>query len=146
MTSIIRTVDRDLAILIGRALDHQKYFHDVNYEHRLRDSDKELYQFKDMCNIPTPTKRKLRDGKKELKQDQKMTGLPNGVFTILTQESIPYCGPCLYFRKSAKANILKKRDHIHMFLKHSNTGCSETFSGVTLVRTYTTSFDCIFDS
>ncbi|EIE85697.1 hypothetical protein RO3G_10407 [Rhizopus delemar RA 99-880] len=78
LASIIRTVDRDLAILIGRALDHQKYFHDVNYEHRLRDSDKELYQFKDMCNIPTPTKRKLRDGKKELKQDQKITGLPNG--------------------------------------------------------------------
>lgn len=91
MTSIIRTVDRDLAILIGRALDHQKYFHDVNYEHRLRDSDKELYQFKDMCNIPTPTKRKLRDGKKELKQDQKMTGLPNGVFTILTRCYSPTC-------------------------------------------------------
>lgn len=43
--SIIRTSDRNLALLLGRALDAQKLFHDVVYEHRLRDSPKEVYEF-----------------------------------------------------------------------------------------------------
>lgn len=43
---IIKTTDRNLALLLGRALDAQKFFHDVTYDHRLRDSPHELYQFK----------------------------------------------------------------------------------------------------
>lgn len=43
---IIKTTDRNLALLLGRALDAQKFFHDVTYDHRLRDSPNELYQFK----------------------------------------------------------------------------------------------------
>ncbi|KAH7927342.1 CNH-domain-containing protein [Leucogyrophana mollusca] len=43
---IIKTTDRNLALLLGRALDAQKYFHDVTYDHRLRDSANELYQFR----------------------------------------------------------------------------------------------------
>ncbi|CUS20297.1 LAQU0S01e03444g1_1 [Lachancea quebecensis] len=43
--SIIRTSDRNLALLLGRALDAQKLFHDVVYEHRLRDSPNEVYEF-----------------------------------------------------------------------------------------------------
>ncbi|ODV85687.1 hypothetical protein CANARDRAFT_185147, partial [[Candida] arabinofermentans NRRL YB-2248] len=42
---IIRTSDRNLALLLGRSLDAQKLFHDVTYEHRLRDSSNEVYQF-----------------------------------------------------------------------------------------------------
>ncbi|QPG76568.1 hypothetical protein FOA43_003959 [Brettanomyces nanus] len=42
---IIRTSDRNLALLLGRSLDAQKFFHDVTYEHRLRDSSNEVYQF-----------------------------------------------------------------------------------------------------
>ncbi|GME71601.1 unnamed protein product [[Candida] boidinii] len=42
---IIRTSDRNLALLMGRSLDAQKFFHDVTYEHRLRDSSNEVYQF-----------------------------------------------------------------------------------------------------
>lgn len=42
---IIKTTDRNLALLLGRALDAQKFFHDVTYDHRLRDSPNELYQF-----------------------------------------------------------------------------------------------------
>ncbi|EEB09559.1 Rho1 guanine nucleotide exchange factor 2 [Schizosaccharomyces japonicus yFS275] len=42
---IARTSDRTLALLLGRALDSQKFFHDVTYSHRLRDSAKEVYQF-----------------------------------------------------------------------------------------------------
>lgn len=44
---IIRTTDRNLALLLGRALDAQKFFHDVTYDHRLRDSPNELYQFRE---------------------------------------------------------------------------------------------------
>lgn len=42
---IIRTSDRNLALLLGRSLDAQKFYHDVTYEHRLRDSTNEVYQF-----------------------------------------------------------------------------------------------------
>ncbi|KAE8254194.1 hypothetical protein A4X13_0g3505 [Tilletia indica] len=42
---IIKTSDRNLALLLGRALDAQKFFHDVTYDHRLRDSPGEIYQF-----------------------------------------------------------------------------------------------------
>ncbi|ODV98603.1 hypothetical protein PACTADRAFT_48324 [Pachysolen tannophilus NRRL Y-2460] len=47
ISHIIRTSDRNLALLLGRALDAQKFFHDVTYEHRLRDSNNEVYQFND---------------------------------------------------------------------------------------------------
>ncbi|KAG8812401.1 RHO1 GDP-GTP exchange protein 2, partial [Serendipita sp. 401] len=33
-------------LLLGRALDAQKFFHDVTYEHRLRDNPAEIYQFR----------------------------------------------------------------------------------------------------
>ncbi|KAI3622906.1 ROM2 [Malassezia furfur] len=45
LAAIARTNDRNLALLLGRALDAQKLFHDVTYDHRLRDSPNELYQF-----------------------------------------------------------------------------------------------------
>ncbi|ORY77360.1 CNH domain-domain-containing protein [Protomyces lactucae-debilis] len=44
---IIKTTDRNLALLLGRALDAQKFIHDVTYDHRLRDSAHEVYQFRD---------------------------------------------------------------------------------------------------
>lgn len=47
LSAIIRTHDRNLALLLGRALDAQKFFHDVTYDHRLRDTPNELYQFRD---------------------------------------------------------------------------------------------------
>ncbi|KAG6856225.1 hypothetical protein H0H87_006376, partial [Tephrocybe sp. NHM501043] len=49
---IIKTTDRNLALLLGRALDAQKFFHDVTYDHRLRDSASELYQFRTI--LPSP--------------------------------------------------------------------------------------------
>ncbi|PAV20204.1 CNH-domain-containing [Pyrrhoderma noxium] len=49
---IIKTTDRNLALLLGRALDAQKFFHDVTYDHRLRDSPYELFQFR--TAMPTP--------------------------------------------------------------------------------------------
>ena len=49
---IIKTTDRNLALLLGRALDAQKFFHDVTYDHRLRDSANELYKFR--TKLPSP--------------------------------------------------------------------------------------------
>jgi hypothetical protein len=69
---VIKTNDRNLALLLGRALDAQKFFHDVTYEHRLRDSATELYQFKEAV-LEDPT-----------------TGV-NGVYTLLTECYSPTC-------------------------------------------------------
>ena len=69
---IIKTADRNLALLLGRALDAQKFFHDVDYEHRLRDSPSELYQFKESV---------MEDPATEV----------NGVFTLLTECYSPTC-------------------------------------------------------
>ncbi|KAI9244297.1 hypothetical protein BDA99DRAFT_448523 [Phascolomyces articulosus] len=38
---------RDIALRLGRALGAQRFFHDVNYDNRLIDTDTEIYQFYD---------------------------------------------------------------------------------------------------
>ena len=74
LSFIIRTTDRNLALLLGRALDAQKYFHDVTYEHRLRDSTYEMYQFRDSMADEADEK----DG-------------VNGVFVLLSECYSPTC-------------------------------------------------------
>ncbi|KAI5280155.1 RHO1 GDP-GTP exchange protein 2, partial [Ascosphaera aggregata] len=71
LSFIIKTSDRNLALLLGRALDAQKFFHDVTYDHRLRDTPAELYQFKEEVNGEPPE--------------------VNGVFTLLTECYSPTC-------------------------------------------------------
>ncbi|ORY12916.1 CNH domain-domain-containing protein [Clohesyomyces aquaticus] len=68
---IVKTADRNLALLLGRSLDAQKFFHDVTYAHRLRDSTNEIYQFRETL---------LED-----------TTEVNGVFTLLTECYSPTC-------------------------------------------------------
>ncbi|KAL3418885.1 CNH domain-containing protein [Phlyctema vagabunda] len=71
---IIKTTDRNLALLLGRALDAQKFFHDVTYDHRLRDSATEMYQFR------------------ETMMDEPQEGPEvNGVFVLLTECYSPTC-------------------------------------------------------
>lgn len=69
---IIKTTDRNLALLLGRALDAQKFFHDVTYDHRLRDSPGEIFQFKESLMEDSSTN-------------------VNGVFTLLTECYSPTC-------------------------------------------------------
>ena len=69
---IIKTTDRNLALLLGRSLDAQKFFHDVTYDHRLRDSSTEIYQFREQLMEDTATH-------------------VNGVFTLLTECYSPTC-------------------------------------------------------
>ena len=52
IADIIKTPDRNLALLLGRALDAQKFFHDVTYDHRLRDNGNEVYQFRERLAAP----------------------------------------------------------------------------------------------
>jgi hypothetical protein len=68
---IVRTADRNLALLLGRSLDAQKFFHDVAYAHRLRDSPTEIYQFRQALPEEEPE--------------------VNGVFTLLTECYAPTC-------------------------------------------------------
>lgn len=71
---IIKTTDRNLALLLGRALDAQKFFHDVTYDHRLRDLPTEMYQFREtMMDEP---------------QEQPEV---NGVFVLLSECYSPTC-------------------------------------------------------
>lgn len=76
LSYIIRTTDRNLALLLGRALDAQKYFHDVTYEHRLRDSQSEMYQFRE----------NLMD-----EQQEEEKPAVNGVFVLLSECYSPTC-------------------------------------------------------
>ena len=69
---IIKTTDRNLALLLGRALDAQKFFHDVTYDHRLRDSSTEIFQFRESL---------MEDSSTHV----------NGVFTLLTECYSPTC-------------------------------------------------------
>jgi hypothetical protein len=74
LSYIIRTTDRNLALLLGRALDAQKFFHDVTYEHRLRDSQSEMYQFRE-----------------NLMDEPEDKAPVNGVFVLLTECYSPTC-------------------------------------------------------
>lgn len=74
LSYIIRTTDRNLALLLGRSLDAQKYFHDVTYEHRLRDSPSEIYQFRETMVDENEDKPSV-----------------NGVFVLLSECYSPTC-------------------------------------------------------
>lgn len=74
LSFIIRTTDRNLALLLGRALDAQKFFHDVTYEHRLRDSTSEMYQFRETMTEEPEDKPPV-----------------NGVFVLLSECYSPTC-------------------------------------------------------
>ncbi|KAH6651857.1 CNH domain-containing protein [Truncatella angustata] len=74
LSYIIRTTDRNLALLLGRALDAQKFFHDVTYEHRLRDSSSEMYQFRETLMDEPDDKPPV-----------------NGVFVLLSECYSPTC-------------------------------------------------------
>ncbi|CDK24973.1 unnamed protein product [Kuraishia capsulata CBS 1993] len=93
ISHIIRTSDRSLAMLLGRALDAQHFFHDVTYEHRLRDSQNEVYQFGESIFNPYGERQEQQNGPDQQispnpqeEEDVKAvdTGV-NGVFTLLTE-------------------------------------------------------------
>ncbi|KAI9505803.1 CNH domain-containing protein [Coemansia spiralis] len=104
--AIIKAADRNLAIVVGRALEQQSLFHDVDYEKRLRDDPNELYAFDD-------------DSRASLSVHSPTPAI-NGVFVMLTDCYSPTCSnsqPCYsvtcprqrlqqdHLRKTAKSNV-----------------------------------------
>ncbi|KAI8897331.1 CNH domain-containing protein [Globomyces pollinis-pini] len=67
IANIIHSNDRNLCVLLGRALAEQGMFHDVSYVHKLRDSLNEVYQF------------------------EPHAATPSGIFTILSDCYSPTC-------------------------------------------------------
>ncbi|KAK9702814.1 RHO1 GDP-GTP exchange protein 2, variant 2 [Basidiobolus ranarum] len=86
---IIRTSDRNLALLLGRALDAQKMFHDVTYEHRLRDSINELYKFDEL--ITSSFDEDEPDKYAVDLEDSEPSSAVNGIFTLLADCYSPTC-------------------------------------------------------
>jgi hypothetical protein len=48
LKEVIGTTDRQVALRVGRALESQRFFHDVNYENRLVDDIIEIYQYNEL--------------------------------------------------------------------------------------------------
>ncbi|KAI8824483.1 CNH domain-containing protein [Fimicolochytrium jonesii] len=89
LSTIIKSSDRNLCLLLGRALDAQGFFHDVTYNHRLRDSPNELYKFQtEQLLIADSTDEKDAGSPAKGVKDET---LPNGVFTLLTHCYSPTC-------------------------------------------------------
>ena len=108
---IIRTSDRNLALLLGRALGNQNFFHDVTYNHFLRDHPNELYQFSNAIadlSIPAAVNENLYNIKEETSEDDnalqekkekvienakksEINTVPHGVYTLLTRCYSPTC-------------------------------------------------------
>lgn len=123
LMDICKTHDRNLALLVGRALDAQNFFHEVTYDHRLRDSSNELYQFRNRGFGPliygmSPSEGISRQGstgslsmanasrvpqmesditKRRVSHPYRTSGTassyPTGVFTPLTKCYSPTCSP-----------------------------------------------------
>ncbi|GAA5812901.1 hypothetical protein MFLAVUS_006362 [Mucor flavus] len=113
---ILNTNDRNLSLLVGRALESQGFFHHINYDYKLRDSDDELYKFQythhddsnyyDRPPIPpqfvSPNNNKLLSLKRNNNHKKHVPSvcetLPvNGIFSILTDCYSPTCtrkSPC----------------------------------------------------
>lgn len=88
ITYVIKTPDRNLALLLGRALDAQKFFHDVTYDHRLRDTPNEVYQFNEIIVDNEEEQQQQQNQLKEEEEDEHSstsTVAINGVFTLLAE-------------------------------------------------------------
>ena len=70
---ILRSKDRNLGVILGRALDSQGFIHDVNYTARLRDSPFELYKLAEPIGANA------------------ITPLPVGIFTVISDCYSPTC-------------------------------------------------------
>ncbi|TID15736.1 hypothetical protein CANINC_004265 [Pichia inconspicua] len=107
--SITKIRDRNLAIILGRALDAQRLFHDVSYEHKLRDNRNEIYMLSDELSYDQQNDTfRRQDSVTSMNNNDEfgssMTSLStmtnekpvlktsvNGVFTLLTECYSPTC-------------------------------------------------------
>jgi Domain found in Dishevelled, Egl-10, and Pleckstrin (DEP) len=83
LCTLLQTSDRRLAMVVGRELEEQRLFHDVNHVHRLRDDGNKLYCF----THQPPSNAAARATFANTKPDA-----PSGVYTLFTRCYSPTCG------------------------------------------------------
>ncbi|KAN0141547.1 hypothetical protein V8E53_000009 [Lactarius tabidus] len=116
---IIKTTDCNLALLLGRALDAQKYFHAVTYDHRLRDSQSDVYQFRTRMGSPfhsdelTPPPLTIQ----LLPTMGVICLLPTEVSTLLTDCYSPTCSRDRLCYSITCPRRLEQQNHLNIKLK-----------------------------
>ncbi|CAE6461849.1 unnamed protein product [Rhizoctonia solani] len=159
---IIKTSDRNLALLLGRALDAQKFFHDVTYDHRLRDSPAEIYQF----SGPRPVTSWDTDGAEDgeatpvrpgllspgqgsgsgvgsvnaggipaPEAEEDAVPLPSGVFTLLTECYSPTCSRdkiCYCSVCPRRVEQATRQQSQRALIAHSTASLTSALSGTTI--------------
>lgn len=125
--------DRTVALKVGRALESQRFFHDVNYENRLVDDIIEIYQFNELLFRTysnsnssasfSVTSTIVSDDDDEEEDDYKSTTtnshqvqdelqLPNGIYVDLTRCFTPTCNnlyPCYSYTCPKKERLVKRK-------------------------------------
>ncbi|TPX37144.1 hypothetical protein SmJEL517_g01035 [Synchytrium microbalum] len=86
LCKMLNTKDRGLALIVGRALQAQRFFHDVTYNNTLRDSTNEQYKFESALAPLGATD----------SQDSTAPSAPTGVLTYLANCYSPTCGEDCY--------------------------------------------------
>ena len=97
LVELTHVSDRNMVLLLGRALDAQHFLHHAAYTHRLRDSEHELYEFThdhshlrgSFSSTHQPTLSLLGADGGAL--DAARATYPTGVFTLLTGCYSPTC-------------------------------------------------------
>lgn len=120
--------DRAVALRVGRALESQRFFHDVNYENRLVDDIIEIYQFNELlfrtysnsnssASFSVNSAVNLDDEEEE--DDNESTTptqpedellLPNGIYIELTHCYSPTCNnlyPCYSYTCPKRERLVK---------------------------------------
>ncbi len=108
LSELVFRRDRSLAMVLGRALEAQFFFHDVNWHFKLLDDKRKLYEF---------------DASTLFKQDTQQNNLPSGIFTMLTKCYAPTCsGQGCYSSscpfKQSQMNLLRQQSIT--LLEHSD--------------------------
>jgi len=85
LCALLQTSDRRLAMLVGREVEEQGLFHDVNYVHHLRDDLNKLY-----CLMREPSSNAGAQSTFEEGGARQQT--PSGIYTQLTGCYSPICG------------------------------------------------------
>lgn len=85
LCALLQTSDRKFAMLVGRELEEQGLFHDINRVHRLRDDAYKLY-----CFVREPSSN--ADAQATIGEGGTMQQAPSGVYAMLTRCYSPTCG------------------------------------------------------
>lgn len=85
LCTLLQTSDRKLATLVGRELEEQGLFHDVNRVHHLRDDTSKLYS---LMRGPSSG----ADAQSSFGEGATTQHTPSGIYTLLTRCYSPICG------------------------------------------------------